>query len=122
MSWDADLGEHSWNYTHNCNGMIELALTRAGRSVAGTSTPWWVKSTHPNQGTGAWWELLNGLSWAEGRKLLIGIVDEMRADPESFQRLTPDNKWGSYAGLMNVLNEMIDAQTDDGMCVWVVSG
>lgn len=46
MSWDADLictacGHEigSWNYTHNCNGMIEEALDPAGMDVTPTGEP-----------------------------------------------------------------------------------
>jgi hypothetical protein len=63
MSWDVDLtddrghNEGQWNYTHNCNGMIAVALERAGVADAHE-----IGSDHPlHKIIGApWWKRLDG--------------------------------------------------------------
>lgn len=101
MSWDVWLtddrghSDGSWNYTHNCNPMIDAVL---GDRAEGTPSTWW--------GGRSWWRLLDGMSGPEGAELLDVIISGLEADPARFEAMNPDNGWGSYVSLLAVLREM----------------
>lgn len=125
MSWDADLGDHEWNYTHNTNGMIEEALERAGKtdSLAKTGEPWWSNDSG-GMGKRAWWDLLDARSASDGSDLLWDILSQLRLDPAHFRAMNPGNGWGDYDSLVNVLLEMSIAGKDpeNASEVWETSG
>lgn len=126
MSWDADLiddrghTEGEWNYTHNCNGMIESVL---GDEIDGTVEPFWSKLSHGRSamGRGSWWGLLNSSSGPDGAALLDRIIRGLEADPERFRAMNPENGWGDYDSLVKVLTEMRDA-VPEWPTTWTVSG
>lgn len=117
MSWDARLiddrghTEGEWNYTHNCNRMIDAVL----------SLPVDESTFAPNVFGGGWWKHLDGMDGEAGQALLAGIVDGLQADPARFRAMEPANKWGSYIGVLGVLREMRDAKPE-WPCRWEVSG
>lgn len=117
MSWDAYFGGSGWNYTHNTNGMIEAVL---GDRVKNTRSPFWADLGNTSMGEGAWWDLLDGLDAAAGYRLLCEVIEGLQADPERFKAMEPDNGWGSYDGLLEVLEEMRDACESD--VKWSVNG
>lgn len=94
MSWDADLTCDACghaiveqNYTHNTNGMINVALDR---------------DEH-------WLDALNGATGPEGARLLDGIIKELESDPPRFRAMNPPNGWGSYDSVLPLLRKMRDA-------------
>jgi hypothetical protein len=110
MSWDAwlvdDRGhtDGEWNYTHNCNGMIELAL---GDAVEATAAPWWADlGAGGGIGRRSWWDLLDGKSGPEGAELLDHVIRSLEAEPETYVAMNPENGWGDYDGLLKVLRDM----------------
>jgi hypothetical protein len=125
MSWDAYLetaGEcrviRDWNYTHNTNGMIAAAY----EAVTGEATERCDGPLGPVIGA-AWWRRLDGLSGTDGAAYLAEIVKGLEADPERYRAMNPENKWGSYDSLLEVLREMRDAPGKDGPhTMWSVSG
>lgn len=125
MSWDADLtddrghNEGSWNYTHNCNGMIEAVLTED--EVDSTDEPFWSALGGTGMGRGAWWDLLNRKSGPDGAALLHRIVLGLEADPERFRAMNPDNGWGDYDSLLKVLRDMRDA-VPEWPTTWAANG
>jgi hypothetical protein len=106
VSWDADLIddrghiEGDWNYTHNCNGMINQALRLSG----------YERPTEPG-GTRllSWWQCLNGMDGPAGAALLDRVIRQMEKDPDRFRAMNPDNGWGDYDSLVKVLTEMRNA-------------
>ena len=127
MSWDADLAcsqcgryDHNreWNYTHNCNGMIEAVLADA--EIDQTRKPFW--SGNNGMGRGAWWDLLDGKTGSEGKAFLDRIIEELEADPERFRGMNPSNGWGDYDSLLSVLREMSEAVPNGEPTTWRVSG
>jgi hypothetical protein len=105
MSWDAEFDGSAWNYTHNTNGMIAAAY----ETVTGTETK---PSDFPILGKiigPTWWLRLDGMSGAEGSEYLGQIIKGLEADPERFRAMNPENGWGSYDRLLEVLREMKSA-------------
>lgn len=129
MSWDANLVCNAcghtigdWNYTHNTNRMVELALERAGKAqdLEGTVSPWW---SNPNSdlGSKSWWDLLHKAGNVESAQLLGVIVRELEATPELFRAMNPENGWGDYDGVLKSLRAMRDA-IPEAPCHWEVWG
>lgn len=127
MSWDADLvafadgnpvrvGE--WNYTHNTNRMIAKVLTTCGYEMG--PAPFW--ESIPGKPSTAWWDTLNGMSGADGRKLLDLIVNGLMEAPSLFRSMNPENGWGDYDSLLRVLVEMRDCSERFPTGLWAVSG
>lgn len=122
MSWhvylidDRGHTEGDWNFTHNCNGMIEDALGAA--ALVGTRKPFWAGG---EMGDRSWWQLLDGKSDIEGHEMLRGILGRLKADPDKYRGMNPPNGWGSYDLLVKVLTEMQDA-VPEWPCSWRASG
>lgn len=122
MSWSVylvdDRGhtEGDWNYTHNCNGMIEDALGAA--AVKETGDVWWASD---DMGHHAWWRLLDGKTDVEGHALIRAILAGLQANPEKYRAMNPPNGWGSYDSLVGVLTEMC-ALVPEWPCSWSASG
>lgn len=124
MSWDASLSLASgrytlrdWNYTHNTNRMIGEAL----RWIEGQSPP---ETDHPVMGPligPAWWRRLDGTSGADGAAYLDKIVTALEARPTVYRAMNPENGWGDYDGLLEVLRGMRDAVPPEPT-VWWASG
>lgn len=127
MSWDAylidDRGheEGFWNYTHNCNPMIEAAL---GEDIEATTEPWWqsicTQGASP-LGRCCWWELLHGAEGPEGAALLDRVIRGLEAEPARFRAMNPQNGWGDYDSLLKVLTEMRNA-VPEWLTKWKVHG
>jgi hypothetical protein len=123
MSWDIDLYDDrghcdgSWNYTHNCNRMIEATL---GELVEDTAAPFWAKGDG-NMGRRSWWRLLDGKSGPEGAAMLDHIIRGLTADPARFRAMNPANGWGDYDQLVKVLSDMRDA-VPEWPTTWTASG
>lgn len=115
MSWDAALtcdhcgsamGERDWNYTHNTNRMVNLALVADGKD--------W--------GDESWWKVLDGMNGGEGAELLDAAIQTLEANPERFRAMNPENGWGSYDTLLPVLRQMLDASDANPDARWTVLG
>jgi hypothetical protein len=130
MSWDASfyvradghlVPYNDWNYTHNTNRMINTALGQ--ERMAATTIPWWekIRTTSP-ENPGSWWELLDGASGEEGASLLGVIVDGLNTDPDRFRAMDPDNGWGDFDQLREILEQMRDVSKDFPSGEWRVSG
>jgi hypothetical protein len=89
VSWDATLVDDyrhvatHWNYTHNCNRMANDAA-----------------------GVKSWWRELDGMSGPEGGAFLTRVVAGLRADPDRYGAMNPDNGWGDYDRFVAVLDDM----------------
>lgn len=127
MSWDAELytevdgkrvqcGDDDWNYTHNTNCMIAAVLEDAGKEVG---SAWW-NDLRKEKGD-YWCTALNGLTGAEGAKLLTLIIDGLAANPSRFIAMNPSNGWGSYQRLLPILRQMRDASQDWPSAKWSIS-
>lgn len=129
MSWDLyliqtvdghDFYAGEWNYTHNCNGMIERVLDVFGENVG--PEPFWVKLGATGMGRGAWWGLLHGISAADAALVLTRIVGGLCEAPEMFREMNPANGWGDYDSLLKVLSDIRDACLDNPSARVEVSG
>jgi hypothetical protein len=107
VSWDADFGGQSWNYTHNTSCMIYAVLTDAGIELAEKE---------------AWWQRLSGMPGPMGAQFLTVIIDGLEGQPERFRAMNPPNGWGSYDGLLATLIEMRDAALTEVPDEWWCSG
>jgi hypothetical protein len=103
MSWDADFDGSSWNYTHNTNGMIAAAY----EAVTGEQTERCGGPLGKVIGA-AWWDRLDGMTGAQGAEYLGQIIEGLEADPARFREMNPENGWGSYDTLLEVLRKMRD--------------
>jgi hypothetical protein len=126
MSWDASLtcdccGHEvgDWNYTHNTNRMIAAARESLGHVDAHD-----LGSTHPiMKAIGPpWYQVLNGMSGADGAWFLNEIVTALEDDPPRYRAMNPENGWGSYDSLLDVLRQMRDRSTTENPMTWRCSG
>ena len=119
MSWDAHFGSYWVNYTHNTNGMIAVAYEDA----TGNKTPQAEGILGPVIGP-AWWKKLSGMTGRQGAEYLSYIINALEENPDKYKAMNPDNGWGSYDGLLRVLNEMQKMSDADreGRTTWYVSG
>ena len=111
MSWDADLecaccksSLHEQNYTHNTNRMVNEALATAGYVL-----------------TDSWWTHLHGKSGPEGAIMIRDALEVMAADRPRFLAMNPDNGWGDFDRLFDVLTRMCEA-VPEHPTVWRVQG
>ena len=114
-----------WNYTHNCNGMIEAVIDQMVLLPAGvdsTRKPFWTAMGNKNMGRGSWWDLLDGLDGPAGAEFLSVIIKGLEAEPERFRAMNPGNGWGDYDTLLETLREMRDAVPSNTPSRWRVGG
>ncbi len=123
MSWDAtltrsDTGEDvaDWNFTHNCNVMANLVLY----PDTDTSRTTFQEVFTPQDPS--WWKCLHGMDGRQGAEFLGRIVTGMRADPDRYRKLNPDNGWGDYDAFLAVLEEMRAAVPAGTPTRWSVVG
>jgi hypothetical protein len=135
MSWDAwltdDRGhcEGDWNYTHNTSGMVYDALDRLGIELPADTRPCSARSPETGEwtqypdgfGTIRWWEHLNGMSGPDGAAFLHKIIGVLRSDPVTYEAMNPANGWGTYEGLLKVLEDMRDC-VPEWPCTWGANG
>lgn len=123
MSWSADLevtvdghvlGVGGWNYTHNCNKMMSTVLEENGTKL---ESHWLIG--HMGK---SWFDALNGKTAPEGSALLRTIIEGMEDDPERFKAMEPPNGWGSYAGVLQILRQMLARSNSYPSAVWRVRG
>lgn len=120
MSWNAylidDRGhtEGEWNYTHNTNGMANLALDASYEQVS-------VFEEVFRPGRLSWWKRLDTLDGPTGAAMLDGIIRAMESDPEKYRALNPPNNWGDYDSFLKVLRDMRDA-VPEWPTSWTVNG
>lgn len=109
MSWDIDLIDtktnetiEGWNYTHNCNIMINTAIKDAG--IAFT-----------------WYRDMMNCDGPYGAFILDTVIKSLEADPVRFDEMNPENGWGDRESLVKVLTEMRDA-VPERLCHWEAWG
>lgn len=135
MSWDAHLyddrghWEGDWNYTHNCNGMANDALTED--ELTAGSVRWWGRHNRADivaeyesgeRSGGSWWACLDRTSGHEGAALLTRIIKTLEAEPDRFRAMNPDNGWGNYDDFLKVLTDMRDRVPENWPTIWETSG
>jgi hypothetical protein len=54
-------------------------------------------------------DIVNGMLGRDLLERLQSSLLALRRDPERFRAMDPPNKWGSYDGLCDVVQSMIDA-------------
>lgn len=121
MGWDASLVddrghvEGDWNYTYNVTPMLRIASEVAG--VAMTDQRWMGIDGAPEVGFSRW---LDGRTGAEGQALLVPLIQELESNPSRYEAMNPPNGWGSYAGILGVLREMV-ARTPEWPTRWTAT-
>ena len=108
MSWNAYLqceccgnSVIEVNYTHNINGMANLALNPdyQQRSVAAE-----VFDSYKS-----WWTQLDGMTGVDGAAFLDRIITAFDTDPEKYRALNPRNGWGNFDTFRERLVALRDA-------------
>jgi hypothetical protein len=94
----AEVGDLNWNYTHNVNPMWRLLF--GGQSLG---------------------QYLEGKTCAETKDCLALAVRTMRAFPEVFKPLNPENGWGDYDGALVALERVAEAAAKYPKASWMVS-
>ncbi len=108
MSWDAclhdDRGhiEGDWNYTHNCNRAVNVAL-------------------EVKEGEETWWKQLDGMSGPDGASFLNRAIRAIEADWPRYEAMDPPNKWGNIRQLVGILTEMRN-RVPEWPTVWSANG
>lgn len=102
MSWDVSLicdgcGSEiiDQNYTHNTSKMIYTVLREDPEFDQ--------LAEHES-----WYKRLDGMSGPEGAAFLHRIIVGLKADPVRFREMNPDNGWGNYDQLVDILTKMRD--------------
>ena len=107
-----------WNYTHNTNRMAHDVLginnDGSGAVVLG------LDRNDDGSRKRLWVEVLDGMDGPEGAEFLDRIITGLRADPDRYRAMNPDNGWGDYDSFVAVLESMRDA-VPERPCVWSVS-
>lgn len=70
----------SWNYTSNCGRMWRTA----GADLAE----------------------FHGKPAGECFPILVAAIQELKANPDKYRAMNPENGWGSYGGLLPALQEL----------------
>lgn len=101
MGWTAYLSSHDvdgnaipvgyYSYTFNTNAMVRAAAKAAHGDDYAPERP----INH-----------LSGLTGAQATRYLEPIVAELQANPEPYLAMAPDNGWGSYTGITDLLASM----------------
>ena len=89
------------NYTHNINGMANLALDPGYQQ---RSVPAEVFGGHKS-----WWTQLDGMTGLEGAAFLDRIITAFDTDPEKYRALNPRNGWGNFDTFRERLVALRDA-------------
>ncbi len=89
MSWDIGIelngvkfDNANWNYTHNCNDMMR----EAGYD---------------------WIYHLDGKRVADTLPKFQAMLDELKAHPEKYQAMNPENGWGNYDCLCDLWRKIL---------------
>lgn len=120
MGWDASLWDDrghcdgEWNYTHNCNPMVNVALIRLGLDVRADVPAFWGDSV-------CWWGHLDGMDGPQGAAFLDALLGELRTDRAMYEAMNPVSGWGNWVSFVAVLSEMRDA-VPEWPTVWKVGG
>jgi hypothetical protein len=114
MSWDAYIGDESWNYTHNTNEMISTAIEKHGY----TPEKHWLIG-HMGK---SWFKILDKMDGKTGAEFLGLIIQELIENPKEYKKMNPDNGWGSYSTLLPILIEMKQASEEHPDEKWIVHG
>lgn len=110
MSWVVELyDEHGHlefetSYTHNVNSMIAFGIAVAGGVLPPICDGPLGKIIGP-----AWWHMLNDMSGVDGAEYIGLILEGLQSDPDRFRVMNPENGWGDYDSLVELLQEMRDA-------------
>ncbi len=91
-----------WNYTHNTSRMIYEVLGAREESP--------------------WYATLNGAGGSAGSDYLNRIIGGLEADPKKFREMNPENGWGDYDSLLEVLHDMRAAGREWPEGKWWCSG
>lgn len=122
----------SWNYTHNCNKMIESAMKAVGEDeeLDDQDEVWWSEISEDDNrecmGQKSWWKILDGMNGQQSKSFFRKIIRELGRRPEKYKKLNPPNGWGDYETLLEVLKSM-EAEVrraesiTEGM-IWSTSG
>lgn len=125
MSWSATLFddrghiEGEWNFTHNCNGMINTILDSEYEQVSVAEEVFRFKTTERQP---TWWKQLDDLDGEQSWVFLDTIIAGLESDPERFRKMNPENGWGDFDSLVKVLKAMREAIPNSWPSRWRVSG
>jgi hypothetical protein len=96
MSYWVSLGIDTGR-TYDDNGVIKPDLTEVwSENYTSNCSPMWRKA-------GANLREMDGMPARDAAPVLAAAVDAMRADPESYRAMNPENGWGDYATAMQFL-------------------
>jgi len=73
-----------WNYTHNTNGMLKEA------------------------GLIEWPYAISGMGCTELVTKLTKGIEKLKAEPDKYRAMNPENGWGDYDGLLAKLKAILE--------------
>lgn len=139
MSWDVtatvevdghELDIFDSNYTHNCNSMVNEALDASGYERPIDTTPGY----RFDRETGArielptrhdrvtWWRILDGFTGHQVADALGRVLAEFERTPDHYWGMNPDNGWGDFDSLRELVRWMRDKAIDFPSSKWRFSG
>jgi hypothetical protein len=123
MGWDLYVGDWEGNYTHNTNPMIRLASlagVQDGFSFEQPTTAGEVLFGHKTEGQ--CWNNFDGLPARFAGDFAKRIAAELRSNPGKYEALNPPNGWGSRSSLVEFLDGVAAACSENPDCAFEASG
>jgi hypothetical protein len=121
MSWNAYLSCEccgsqivSNGYTHNTNGMANLALDPDYKQQPVAVEVFFSKRL-------SWWQQLDGMTGPEGAAFLNRIIVAFDTEPDKYRPLNPKNGWGDLDEFRALLIELRDS-VPEYLTRWTVNG
>lgn len=96
MSYDANIGEESFNITYNVSKMFY--------------------DCYPSNGI----KYINGTSGNLAVMILRNLREHMENNADRMRAMEPSNGWGSYKGALEFISELIVASLDNPDDVWSI--
>ena len=94
MSWDIEM------VTDPCESCGRGEETVFDRNLTWNLTPM-------HRAVGIDWRKLREMSADQAKETILDAVRQLKEDPERFKDMNPKNGWGSYDGLVDLLQEML---------------
>ena len=90
----ASVLEHDINFTSNLGPMLNTAMKAANPELYPTGDEWWR-------------EHVDGVRCDKVLPIMEKTLERLKGAPKSYRNLEPSNKWGTYKGLIQIIEKQI---------------